>query len=353
MRHLQTYRLFESLQSLSRKQRKFLDKYTKGTWSLNPTTGEVDVDGDFDCSVSRLQSFGGIKFGEVSGSFKCTRNLITSLEGCPHTVGADFECSANPITSLEGGPKTVGGTFSCQNSPSLTSVSGAPETVGRSFLCLLNSIESLEGLPKNMSVGGTDFDCSYNKLTSLVGAPKIIDGDFRCTGNDLRSLEGAPQTVGGRFQCSSSGLTTLEGGPKTVGGTFSCSENYIRNLKGAPETVGGDFLWTRGSDPGASLEGAPETIKGKFVTSSWQVPAGKWSIGTLLDIFFTGTPEEKRIVSPLVDLEKIQQQVDENPEKMLVNLKDHLTNPYLQGLKWPQHLDQEKGLLSDLGDVGL
>lgn len=286
MRHLRTYQLFESIRSLSGNQREFLDKYTKGTWSLNPTTGEVDVDEDFDCSVSRLQSFNGIKFGKVSGSFKCTRNLITSLEGCPHTVGEDF-------------------------------------------------------------------DCSYNKLTSLVGAPKIIGGEFRCIGNDLQSLEGAPQTVGGDFHCSRSGLITLEGGPKTVGGTFNCSDNYIRNLKGAPETVGGDFLWLRGSDPGASLEGAPETIKGEFVTSDWQVPAGKWSIGTLMDIFFTGTPVEKRIVSPLVDLEKIQQQVDENPEKMLVNLKDHLKNPYLQGLKWPQHLDREKGLLSDLGDVGL
>lgn len=353
MRHLQTYRIFESIRSLSGKQRNFLDKYTKGTWTLNPTTGEVDVDGDFDCSVSRLQSFNGIKFGKVSGSFKCTRNLITSLEGCPHTVGEDFECSVNKITSLEGGPKTVGGTFSCQNSPSLTSVFGAPETVGGSFHCLLNSIESLEGLPENMSVG-TNFDCSYNKLTSLVGAPKIIIGEFRCIGNnDLKSLEGAPQTVGGDFICSRSGLMTLEGGPKTVGGTFNCSDNYIRNLKGAPETVGGDFLWTRGSDPGASLEGAPETIKGKFVTSDWQVPAGKWSIGTLMNIFFTGTPEEKRIVSPLVNLEKIQQKVDENPEKMLVNLKDHLKNPYLQGLKWPQHLDREKGILSDLGDIGL
>jgi len=352
MRHLKTFSLFESVQILTQDQENFLNKYTKGTWSFNPTTGEVDVDGDFNCSVSRLQSFGGIKFGEISGSFKCVRNSITSLEGCPHTVGADFECGVNPIKSLKGGPKTVGGTFSCQNSSSLTSVSGAPETVGRSFLCLLNSVKSLEGLPENMSVGG-EFDCSYNKLTSLVGAPKIIVGNFRCTGNDLKSLEGAPQTVGGDFTCSSSGLITLEGGPKTVGGTFSCSENYIRNLKGAPETVGGDFLWTLGSSPNASLEGAPETIKGKFVTSDWQVLKGKWSIGTLIEIFLTGTPEEKRIVSPLVDPKVLQQQVDENPEKMLVNLKDHLKDPYLQGLKWPQHLETEKELLSDLGDIGL
>ena len=287
MRHLQTYRLFESIRSLSGNQRKFLDKYTKGTWSLNPTTGEVDVDGDFDCSVSRLQSFSGIKFGKVSGSFKCTRNLITSLEGCPHTVGEEFECSVNKITSLEGGPKFVGGFFSCQNTDSLVSLAGAPEFVGTSFTCVLNSVKSLEGLSENMSVG-TNFDCSYNKLTSLVGAPKIIDGDFRCIKNDLKSLEGAPRTVGGEF--SSDGL---------------------------------------------------------------KIPEGEWSMDTLIGIFLDGTPQQKKLVAPLVDPKVIQQQIDENPEGMLIKLKDVLKHPQFQELKWPQHLDQEKGLLSDLGDIGL
>jgi hypothetical protein len=73
----------------------------------------------------------------------------------------------------------------------------------------------------------------------------------------------------------------------------------------------------------------------------------------LIEIFLTGTPEEKRIVSPLVDPRVIQQQIDENPEGMLVKLKGHLKHPQFQGLKWPERLEQEKDLLSDLGDVGL
>ena len=287
MKHLQTYKIFESTKSLTKPQREFLDKYTKGTWFLNPETGEVDVDGDFDCSVSRLKSFSGIKFGKVSGSFKCTRNLITSLEGCPHTVGEEFECSVNKITSLEGGPKFVGGFFSCQNTDSLVSLSGAPEFIGTSFTCVLNSVKSLEGLPENMSVG-TNFDCSYNKLTSLVGAPKIISGDFRCAGNDLNSLEGAPRTVGGEF--SSDGL---------------------------------------------------------------KIPEGKWSMNTLIGIFLDGTPQQKKLVAPLVDPKVLQQQIDENPEGMLVKLKGHLKNPHFKDLNWPKHLDQEKELLSDLSDIGL
>ena len=287
MKHLQTYKIFESTKSLTKPQREFLDKYTKGTWSLNPETGEVDVDGDFDCSVSRLKSFSGIKFGKVSGSFKCTRNLITSLEGCPHTVGEEFECSVNKITSLEGGPKFVGGFFSCQNTDSLVSLAGAPEFVGTSFTCVLNSVKSLEGLSENMSVG-TNFDCSYNKLTSLVGAPKIISGDFRCAGNDLKSLEGAPRTVGGEF--SSDGL---------------------------------------------------------------KIPEGKWSMNTLVGIFLDGTPRQKQLVAPLLDPKVLQQQIDENPEGMLVNLKGVLKHPHFKDLNWPKHLDQEKELLSDLSDIGL
>ena len=43
------------------------------------------------------------------------------------------------------------------------------------------------------------FDCSYNKLTSLKGAPTIVSGNFYCYNNKLTSLEGAPTTVGEYF----------------------------------------------------------------------------------------------------------------------------------------------------------
>ena len=46
------------------------------------------------------------------------------------------------------------------------------------------------------------FNCSYNNLTSLDGAPKTVGSDFYCDNNKLTSLVGAPKTVGGSFDCS-------------------------------------------------------------------------------------------------------------------------------------------------------
>ena len=243
MRHIKTFSLFESVQILTPEQKNFLDKYTKGgPWSLNPSTGLVDVDGNFDCSREGLNDLLGIRFGKAFWNFYCNGNNLTSLEGAPQTVGGDFSCYNNNIKTLEGAPQTVGGGFYCEN-------------------------------------------------------------------NDLTSLEGAPQTVRGEFYCFNNRLT--------------------------------------------SLAGAPKTIRGKFSSDGLSMQKGAWSMDTLIKIFLDGTPNQQQLVAPLVDPKVIQQQIDENPEGMLVKLKGVLKHPQFQGLKWPERLEQEKGLLSDLGDVGL
>ena len=284
MRHIKTFSLFESVQILTREQKNFLNKYTKGgSWSLNPSTGLVDVDGDFDCSREGLNDLLGIRFGEASWNFYCNGNNLKSLEGAPKTVEGDFYCSDNPLQTLEGAPQTVGGDFSCNN-----------------------------------------------ELTTLEGAPQEVNGSFYCSGNMLTSLTGAPQTVGGDFYCADNKLTSLVGAPQTVGGEFYCNNNRLTSLEGAPQTVGGEF-----SSDGLTI------------------PKGEWSMDTLIGIFLDGTPNQQQLVAPLVDPRVIQQQIDENPEGMLVKLKGHLKHPQFQGLKWPKRLEQEKDLLSDLGDVGL
>ena len=200
MRHLQTYRLFESAQSLTQDQKDFLTRHTSGTWSLNPSTGLVDVEGDFNCSGRNLENFKGIQFGAVSGSFYCYANSLTSLEGAPKTVGGGFYCHSNSLTSLEG----------------------------------------------------------------------------------------------------------------------------------APETVGGDFY-----------------------SDDLRIPKGKWGLETFIHLLTTGEPEEQKLVSSLVDPKVLQQKIDENPEGMLVKLKGRLKHPHFQSLRWPERLDQEKDLLSDLDGIGL
>ena len=51
----------------------------------------------------------------ITGDFSCHNNQLTSLKGCPSSVGGDFSCSGNKLTSLKGCPSSVGGDFYCSN----------------------------------------------------------------------------------------------------------------------------------------------------------------------------------------------------------------------------------------------
>jgi hypothetical protein len=205
MKYLQTFSLFESRTpgTLTPEQEAFLNLYTKGTWSVNSSTGLVDVQGLFHCSGHGLKSLGGIRFGTVTGNFDCRTNQLTTLEGAPRTVEGNFWCNWNQLTTLEGAPRTVEGNFDCYSNK-LTTLEGAPRTVGGNFVC------------------------HDNKLTTLEGAPRTVEGNFDCYSNKLTTLEGAPQKVGGDFDCYSKKLTTLEGAPQTVTRYFRC-DDFILN----------------------------------------------------------------------------------------------------------------------------
>jgi hypothetical protein len=206
MRHIKEFsQLFESQQGLTQEQKDWLDECVSGTWSVNPQTGLVDVEGGFDCEAQGLSDFKGVRFGRVKGYFDCRENQLTSLEGAPQEVGDDFYCSDNQLTSLEGAPQKVGEEFDCSDNQ-LTSLEGAPQIV-RGY-----------------------FDCSSNGLTSLKGGPQSVGKDFNCSGNQLTSLKGGPQSVGKDFDCSGNSLTSLEGSPQTVGGYLYCSGNTISEL---------------------------------------------------------------------------------------------------------------------------
>jgi hypothetical protein len=103
MKHVKKYQeLFESQTELSQEQIEWLNEctrksWTRGSWTLNPQTGLVDVDGGFDCCTQGLTDFKGVRFGVVTGSFYCSGNKITSLEGAPQEV-ASFYCYANPVS---------------------------------------------------------------------------------------------------------------------------------------------------------------------------------------------------------------------------------------------------------------
>ena len=137
MKHIKLFEDFSTSTSLTEDQIKLLDNCTIGIWKLNPSTGLVDVNGDFDCEEQKLTDFKGVRFGHVKGFFSCRTNLLTSLKGAPQTVDEYFYCDNNKLTSLEGAPQTVGGNFDCYNNP-LTSLEGAPQKVGGEFIIAWN-----------------------------------------------------------------------------------------------------------------------------------------------------------------------------------------------------------------------
>ena len=85
----------------------------------------VDVVSDFNCADRDLADFSGVRFGMVTGSFRCSYNKLTSLEGAPVSVVKDFHCGNNHLTSLKGAPSEVGGNLYLGDNQ-LTSLEGAP-----------------------------------------------------------------------------------------------------------------------------------------------------------------------------------------------------------------------------------
>ena len=164
-------KLFEGYQTES-EVAEICKKYGIKNWTLN-SDGLVDVDGSVYLSYNVLTKI-PLKFGEVTGDFKCDSNRLTSLEGAPHTV-SHFFCNNNILDSLEFAPKSVGGNFNCDKNQ-LTSLEGAPHTV--------------DGF----------FSCDDNQLTSLEFAPKSVAGDFWCLNNNIRSFEGLVN-IKGNFEC--------------------------------------------------------------------------------------------------------------------------------------------------------
>ncbi|NCZ70574.1 MAG: hypothetical protein EBY80_10490 [Actinobacteria bacterium] len=106
MRYIKPFN--ESMGNLTQEQIRFLEDCTDGTWKVNPDTGLIDVQGNFNCDNKNLDDFKGLRFGKVSGGFYCSDNNLKTLDGSPREVGGSFWCERNPLISLEAAPLKVG-----------------------------------------------------------------------------------------------------------------------------------------------------------------------------------------------------------------------------------------------------
>ena len=163
MKYIKQYAVYEafSTTSLTEDQKIWLDKCAiLSDWKLNPSTGLIDVDGDFKCTGQGLKDFKGVAFGHVKGDFKCDYNQLTSLEGAPKTVGGYFGCDNNQLTSLVGAPLTFHGHFFCESNP-LKSLEGAPERVGSFNIGVWDSAPGIRTL--NWKEGWDKGDKEFTK----------------------------------------------------------------------------------------------------------------------------------------------------------------------------------------------
>jgi hypothetical protein len=98
MKHLKLFENFESdVESICK-------EFNITNWTMN-TDGTVDVDGDVYMQNNGLSKI-PIKFGKVTGHFRCDFNYLSALEGAPYEVGGVFNCANNKLTHLKGGTKS-------------------------------------------------------------------------------------------------------------------------------------------------------------------------------------------------------------------------------------------------------
>lgn len=184
-----------------------LDKFEIKNYIINDDLS-VDVRGDVDISGRNLIKI-PIKFNIIDGDFDCSNNKLTNLVNSPRTINGIFNCSKNNIYTLIGGPNFIKMAYDCSD----------------------NLLEELDGYP---IICPNIFDCSNNQINTLKHLPKILDVVFfDVSYNRLKNLTGPVKTK--NFDCSNNNITTLVNGITECDGTFNCNYNKLYNLLGAPK----------------------------------------------------------------------------------------------------------------------
>jgi len=132
MKHLKLFEAFreEDIQAICK-------RYGIENYTINED-GSIDVDDNVYMMHRQIDKL-PLKFRNVTGSFNCARNKLTTLKGCPISVDDSFYCYNNELTSLEGGPESIGGDFDCCHNKIVT-FEHLPYSIGGDFLCFGNPI---------------------------------------------------------------------------------------------------------------------------------------------------------------------------------------------------------------------
>lgn len=205
-----------------------------------------------------------VKFNRADFSFIWENGKLTTLEGCPRSIGGEFSCYKNNLKTLEGGPLNVEGTYNCSTNK-LTNVKNLPEYWKTTKRCNGN------------------LDLSNNYLTSLEGCPENVSQWFDCNINMLKTLEFGPKNVRTSYDCKHNSLTSLNGCATDIGNEFNCGDNKLTNLNYFPKHIGG--MITIGSNPLTDVSDVPiEIIANNFIVGSREIRTAFCStVGKYLD----------------------------------------------------------------------
>ena len=146
----------------------------------------------------------------------------------------------------------------------LVDVDGSVDLRGEGFWDMFGNHEKygkrhkyiLEEIPIKFGDVEGDFDCRYNNIKNLNGAPKFVGGNLYISDNKLSSFKGCPTEVS-RFLGGDNLVKSLEGCPRIVEGDFNVSDcPNLKSLKGGPEMVGGYYGFSE--SPVYDVSGFPE-----------------------------------------------------------------------------------------------
>ena len=153
MKHLRGYNENNNTELIRK-----LESFGIKNYTINPDNS-IDVNGDVDLLGKDLKEI-PFNFRNVSCSFDCSDNKLTSLKGCPKEVGGYFSCSNNNLKDLIGGPQYLYGSYYCHH----------------------NCLETLEGCAGDIK---GNLYCTFTKLKEL-DCSSVIEGDIYCTDNGFK-----------------------------------------------------------------------------------------------------------------------------------------------------------------------
>ena len=173
MKYLKLFEGFENIDEICK-------KYNIKDYTIN-TDGSIDVDRHVDLLDKGLTKL-PLKFNKVNGSFYCSNNKLTSLEGCPKEVNGSFYCSNNKLTSFEYAPKIIRGIFDCIYN-NIKSFEYFPSYVKSNFYCSGNLIYEvwLLFINKDKIELLNDFDIFRDEDTDTPGIVMNRLNDFLLT----------------------------------------------------------------------------------------------------------------------------------------------------------------------------